>query len=56
MLRIRDDQINLINEMVDDFLTHPENYITKHNTYLTEEEYWAPLIENYGNLDIAFSF
>ena len=56
MLRIRDDQIGLIEEMVDDFLAHPEKYLTKHNTYLSEEEYWAPLIENYGDLDIAFSF
>jgi hypothetical protein len=56
MLRTREDQIELIDEMVDDFLEHPQNYIVKHNTYFTEEEYWAPLTENYGSLDIAFSF
>ena len=42
LLRIRYDQVDKIEEMIDDLLAHPKKYIYRHNTYLTQEEYWAP--------------
>ena len=51
MLRIRYDQVDLIDEMVLDFITKPEKYITNHNTYLTEDEYWAELKKNLNNIN-----
>jgi hypothetical protein len=41
LLRIRYDQINMCESMIDDLLQEPKNYINNHNTYLTEEEYWS---------------
>ena len=55
MLRIRHDQVDLIDEMVEDFIEFPENYITRHNTYLTEDEYWSILREEKKKLDLVFA-
>ena len=40
LLRIRYDQIDFCEEMIDDLLKNPKKYIKNHNTYLSEEEYW----------------
>ena len=55
MLRIRHDQVDLIDEMIEDFIEFPENYITRHNTYLTEDEYWSILREEKKKLDLVFA-
>ena len=55
MLRIRHDQIDMIDDMVLDFIKHPENYFYNHNTYLTEDEYWADLNEEKQKLDLVFA-
>lgn len=55
MLRIRYDQIDMIDDMVKDFLDNPERYITNHNTYMTEQEYWAPLKEERERIEMAFA-
>lgn len=54
MLRIRHDQVDKINEMVTDFVRHLDNYITRHNTFLTEEEYWVPLTKEKEQIITAF--
>ena len=54
MLRIRYDQVDMIDDMVTDFIEHPQNYICNHNTYLSEEEYWSILSEEKTKLDLAF--
>lgn len=54
MLRIRHDQVDKINEMVTDFVRHLDNYITRHNAFLTEEEYWAPLTKEKEQIITAF--
>ena len=41
LLRIRYDQTEKIPEMIDDFLAHPEKYLDRLNTYLSDEEYYA---------------
>ena len=52
LLRIRYDQVDLIEPILDDFLAHPEEYISKkHNPYLTEEEYWTELYDTFKKLD-----
>jgi len=43
MLHIRHDQIDMIDEIVEDFLVHPNEYITNHNPFLDEYEYYAPM-------------
>ena len=43
MLHIRHDQIDMIDEIVEDFLAHPDEYITNHNPFLNEYEYYAPM-------------
>ena len=55
MLRIRHDQIDMIDDMVLDFIRYPENYFYNHNTYLTEDEYWADLNEEKQKLDLVFA-
>ena len=40
MLRIRHDQLGMIDDMVKHFVEYPEYYIKNHNTYLSEDEYW----------------
>ena len=45
LLRIRYDQIDFCEEMIDDLLKNPNKYVDRHNTYLSEEEYWED-IEN----------
>lgn len=40
LLRIRYDQIDFCEEMIDDLLRNPKKYLRNHNTYLSEEEYW----------------
>lgn len=55
MLRIRHDQIDLINDMVLDFIENPQNYIKSHNTYLSEDEYWSILTEQKEKLELAFA-
>ena len=55
MLRIRDDQVDMIDEMVEDFVTHPESYIHGHNTFLSEEEYWSILAEQKVKIEAAFA-
>lgn len=41
--------------MVKDFLDNPERYITNHNTYMTEQEYWVPLKEERERIEMAFA-
>ena len=55
MLRIRHDQIDIIDDMVTDFINNPHKYIINHNTYLSEEEYWSILAENKAQLEMAFA-
>ncbi len=53
MLRIRYDQIDMIDTMVTDFINNPQNYIHNHNTYLSEDEYWAPLQKEKTKIELA---
>jgi hypothetical protein len=47
LLRIRYDQIGIIDELIDDFLERPEWYIEHHNKYYeTEILYYEPLYKN----------
>lgn len=55
MLRIRHDQIDKIDYMVEDFIKYPRNYIYKHNTYLSEEEYWSVLKDQKEKFDLVFA-
>ena len=55
MLRIRHDQIDMIDDMVQDFINKPQNYIHNHNTYLSEEEYWSILTEQKRQIELAFA-
>ena len=55
MLRIRYDQVNMIDEMVTDFVQYPSRYIYNHNTYLSEDEYWSVLKEQKVVLDSVFA-
>ena len=55
MLRIRDDQSDMIDNMVKDFIDNPQNYIHNHNTYLSEDEYWSILSEEKAKLELAFA-
>ena len=54
MLRIRYDQEDKIDEMVTHFIANPEQYLTRHNTYLSEEEYWEPLESTRNQLEYAY--
>lgn len=40
LLRIRYDQINLIPELIEDFLSNPKKYVKKHNKLLSNKKYW----------------
>lgn len=55
MLRIRHDQIDMIDDMVQDFIDNPQNYIHNHNTYLSENEYWSILTEQKQQIELAFA-
>lgn len=55
MLRIRYDQVDMIDDMVKDFIDNPQNYIHNHNTYLSEDEYWSILSEEKAKLELAFA-
>lgn len=55
MLRIRHDQVDMIDDMVKDFIDNPQNYIHNHNTYLSEDEYWSILSEEKAKLELAFA-
>ncbi len=55
MLRIRHDQINMIDNMVQDFINNPQNYIYNHNTYLSEKEYWSILTEQKQQIELIFA-
>ena len=55
MLRIRHDQIDLIDKMAEDFVKNPGNYVSKHNTYLSEDEYWSILRKEKERLDLVFA-
>ena len=55
MLRIRDDQVDMIDEMIEDFVNHPESYLHGHNTFLSEEEYWSILAEQKAKIEMAFA-
>ena len=55
MLRIRYDQIDMIDDMVQDFIDNSQNYIHKHNTYLSEDDYWTPLQDEKKRIDLAFA-
>lgn len=55
MLRIRHDQIDMIDNMVQDFINKPQDYIHNHNTYLSEEEYWSILTEQKRQIELAFA-
>ena len=47
LLRIRYDQVDKIEELVDDLLERPEWYIINHNKeYPNEADYYAPFYEN----------
>ena len=41
LLRIRYDQKPLIQDMLKDFLKYPDKYLYKHNTFMTNEEYYS---------------
>ena len=41
LLRIRYDQVEYCEEMIEDLLNNPNKYIEVHNTYLSESEYWS---------------
>jgi hypothetical protein len=49
------DQADEIDDMVQDFVTHPQDYIIRHNTYLSEDEYWSVLREEKARIDLAFA-
>ena len=55
MLRIRHDQVDMIDDMVTDFVSNPSKYLHSHNTYLSENEYWSILKEEKTKLDAAFA-
>ena len=55
MLRIRHDQVDMIDAMVKDFLDNPQHYIHNHNTYLTEDEYWSILAEQKAQIESVFA-
>ena len=55
MLRIRHDQIDMIDDMVQDFIDNPQDYIHNHNTYLSEDEYWSILTEQKQQIELAFA-
>lgn len=55
MLRIRHDQIDMIDDMVQDFINNPQNYIYNHNTYLSESEYWSILTEQKAQIEMVFA-
>ena len=55
MLRIRHDQIDMLDDMIQDFIKNPQDYIHNHNTYLTEEKYWQSLAEQKRQIDDAFA-
>ena len=40
LLRIRKEQLDKAEQMIDDLLQHPDKYLGKHNTYLENSEYW----------------
>ncbi len=40
LLRIRYNQLDLADKMIDDLFENPQKYVTRHNTYLSESEYW----------------
>lgn len=46
LLRIRYNQVDKIEELIDDLLDRPEWYINNHNKFLSEKEYYAPFYEN----------
>lgn len=54
LLRIRYDQLNEIEFMINDLLENPNKYLTQHNTFLTEEEYWEPFKKNKDSLALSF--
>lgn len=41
LLRIRYDQINLIPELIEDFLSDPKKYLKRHNKLLSNKKYWS---------------
>lgn len=45
LLRIRYDQLEeyKLRYMIQDLLSNPQKYVYRHNTFLSEEEYWKPL-------------
>lgn len=54
LLRIRYDQIENIEVMINDLLENPNKYLTQHNTFLTEDEYWEPFRQNKDSLALSF--
>ena len=55
MLRIRYDQVDMIDDIVKDFVDNPKKYIKNHNTYLSEEEYWEPLKKEKERIEATFA-
>ena len=53
MLRIRHDQIDMIDEMIMDFVDNPQYYIHNHNTYLSETEYWSILQKQKEQINLS---
>ena len=54
LLRIRYDQVENVDVMINDLLENPNKYLTQHNTFLTEEEYWKPFQKNKDSLVLSF--
>ncbi len=46
LLRIRYDQVEQIDNMIEDFIKHPEGYSTQHNTFLSNNDYYSILEES----------
>lgn len=46
LLRIRYDQEDKIEELIDDLLLRPDWYVENHNKFLSEDEYYAPFYES----------
>lgn len=56
LLRIRFDQLDecKIKAMIQDLIHAPNKYVYRHNTFLSEEEYWRPLNEGKWIVNTAF--
>ena len=46
LLRIRYDQVHLVEELIDDLFENPDKYVERHNKILSNEEYYATFFES----------